>query len=173
MKLLYTLHDDVYPFSEYTHTRSISRAVLVNSKGEICLNHLLLDDSFGHRDYFELPGGGQEKGETLIATLKRELKEEVGVTIKDNIIPLGRVVDEYNLIKRINNNHYYLCYVDKYIKRNPQEYEKVYIHDQIWVDIDKAINLYENVDYISSPLGKLVVARELPILKLAKKIMQK
>ncbi|MCD8194778.1 MAG: NUDIX hydrolase [Coprobacillus sp.] len=173
MKLLYTLIDDVYPSCGYTHTRDISRAVLLNGKNEVCLNYLLLDDSFGHRDYYELPGGGKERGETLIQCLKRELKEEVGVIIKDNIIPLGRVVDQYNLIQRINNNHYYLCYVDSYVAKDPNEYEKTYINKQVWVDIDTAIELYESVDINKSPLGKLVVNRELPILKLARDIISK
>ncbi len=170
MKLLYKLEDTVYPYTGFTHTREISRCVLINNKnGKILLNHLVGDDKFGHRDYYELPGGGKEKGETLANALKREIKEECGYLVKDtSIIPLGRVIDAYNLINRVNDNHYYLCYIESQCDKKLLEYEKVLIKEQIWVSIDEAIRLYEGVDIVSSPLATLVINRELPILKLVR-----
>ncbi len=169
MKILYKLEDSVYPYTGFTHTRDISRCVLFNEKGEILLNHLVGDDKFGHRDYYELPGGGRDKGETLINTLKREIKEETGYLIKDEpIIALGRVIDAYNLIGRINNNHYYIAFIDSKGDKDLLEYEKVLIKEEIWVSLDEAINLYKSVDTVSSPLATLVINREFPILELVR-----
>ncbi|MCD8203510.1 MAG: NUDIX hydrolase [Coprobacillus sp.] len=169
MKLLYKLEDSIYPYMGFTHTRDISRCVLLNKEGKILLNHLVGDDKFGHRDYYELPGGGKEKGESLQAALKREIREECGYLIKDDsIIELGRVIDAYNLINRVNNNHYYLCYIDTQCEKKLLEYEKALIYEQVWVSIDEAISLYEGVDTLSSPLATLVINRELPILKLVR-----
>ena len=40
----------------------------------------LPDDSFGGK--YEIPGGGVEKGESVEQGLKREVKEETGLTVK-------------------------------------------------------------------------------------------
>ncbi|MCD8204232.1 MAG: NUDIX hydrolase [Coprobacillus sp.] len=169
MKILYKLEDNVYPYTGFTHTRDISRCVLFNEKGEILLNHLVGDDKFGHRDYYELPGGGKDKGETLTSALKREIKEEAGYLIKEeSIVPIGRVIDAYNLIGRINNNHYYIAYIDKRCEKDLLDYEKVLIREQIWVSLDEAISLYKSVDTNLSPLATLVINRELPILELVR-----
>ncbi len=172
MKLLYTLKDTVYPKTGENKPRKISRAVLLNKKNEVLLNHLVCDDpDFGYRNYYELPGGGVEKGETLIEGLKREIKEETGYDIDDSrIFPLGRVEDEYNTIHRYNINHYYVAFTTKKGKPSMLEYEKKWIAEQVWVSLDEAIRLEETTDTVASPLATLVVARELPILRLAKRM---
>ncbi|TAE40284.1 MAG: NUDIX hydrolase [Runella slithyformis] len=43
---------------------------------------LLLRYRYGDSDVFALPGGNPDRGETLIATLERELREELGVEIE-------------------------------------------------------------------------------------------
>ncbi len=172
MKVLLRLHDTVYPDNGHTNTRSTARGILFNDSGKLILNHLRCDDpDFGYRDYYEIPGGGVWPRETLFHALKRELVEETGVWIKDEVIPVGRVIDEYNVLKRINDNHYFICYADKSGESYMLQYEKDWIVEQVWVTIDEAIALYENVDTVKSPLGTLVVARELPILKRVKEIL--
>ncbi len=165
MKLLYSLKDNQFPDNGYNHTRSIVRAIVYNDKKEIALNYLLSDDKFGHRDYLETPGGGVEKGETLITALKRELREELGAEV-DNIEEIGRVEDYYNLIYRKNNNHYYLCHLTSLHEKHLTEKEKVWIQEVKWLDIDEAIRLMDNTKRTN--ISTLVINRELPILKIAR-----
>lgn len=168
MRLLYTHQDRQFPDNGYNHTRSIVRAVVYNDKFEVALNYLLGDDRFGHRDYYELPGGGVEKGETLLEAINRELKEELGATV-DNIEEIGRGVDFYNLIYRRNNNHFYLCHLVTTGEKHLTEKEKTLIAEVKWVSIDEAIFLVENT--VRTPISTLVIERELPILKIAKKMI--
>ena len=168
MKLLYSLKDNQYPDNGYTHTRSIVRGIVYNEKNQIALIHLYGDDKFGHRDYYETPGGGVEKGERLAEALQRELLEELGASI-DNIVEIGRVVDFYNLISRRNNNHYFLCHLVEFKEKHWTDMEKRFIQEIVWVDIKKAIDLYKNTPRTN--ISTLVINRELPILEIASQFL--
>ena len=54
-----------------------AKAIIV-AGGRILLNHC--QDSSG--DWYALPGGGQEQGETLTETLVRECREEIGTEVE-------------------------------------------------------------------------------------------
>ncbi|MDR1697827.1 MAG: NUDIX hydrolase [Erysipelotrichaceae bacterium] len=166
--LLGTMYDGEYPFNGITRTRETVRAVLVNHRtGKIALNHVVKekDDLFGPRDYYELPGGGKELGESLTDALFREIVEEVGFTSEITAV-IGRIDDYYNPIKQENHTYYYLC---KTISKIPNddlmnEYEKR-INTLVWVNIHKAIRLYEKMP--NTKLAKLIKQKELLILKRA------
>ena len=83
MKCINKLKDDQYELNKITHTRIISRAILINDENQICLLKIFGDDDFGHRDYLETPGGGVKENESLIDAAIREVKEEVGVEFKE------------------------------------------------------------------------------------------
>lgn len=53
--------------------RKAARAVILDNEGMVGLMHLK------KRGIFKLPGGGVDKGETIMQALIREVKEEVGV----------------------------------------------------------------------------------------------
>lgn len=173
MKLLYKLTDNQFEFKEINHSRKIVRAIVydINSK-KIVLTHLFCDDIFGHRDYYETPGGGVKANETLVEALKRELNEEIGIKEIINIEEIGRVIDYYNLINRENNNHYYLVYIDKNKLGVPhlEDKEKGLIDSLCWFSIDEAIGKYKST--IQTKIATLVIKRELPILHLAKKMLK-
>ncbi|MBQ5917855.1 MAG: NUDIX domain-containing protein, partial [Lachnospiraceae bacterium] len=64
-------------------------------------------------DYYKLPGGGIEEGESLEETLIREVKEESGLVVKTSSIK------EFGMVRRIEKgmiedifiqeNYYFLC----------------------------------------------------------------
>ena len=168
MKTILKLIDNEYPFTYIDHTRKVARAILVNEKKEVALNKLHGFDAFGSRNYYETPGGGFKKYETSKQAVKREVLEETGYEI-EIISPIGIVDDYYNLIHRHNRNFYFLCKTKKYVGKHLEEYESSMIEKLVWVDIDEAIKLYENMDV--SPVARLVINRELPILKKAKEML--
>lgn len=160
MKVLGRLIDNEYPNKGYDHVRQIVRCFVYNDNKEIALIYLLDDDIFGHRDLYETPGGGVKKGERLLTALKREIKEEIGADI-DSIIPLGRIIDFYNIINRENDNHYYLAHLknidNKEIHREP--YEISIFKGVEWIKYDKVIETYQKK--MHEPLGRLVANREI------------
>ena len=165
MKNVFHFEDHYYPKTYTDHIRIVVRAVVVNDKNEIALLHVVTDDKFGHRDCYELPGGGKKKNETLHQGVLREIKEETG--FEGKIIKfLAKVDDFYNLIHRNNHNYYYLVKAKKFTGLDREEYETKVIQELLFVDIDAAIKLVSEVD--DDGVGHLVKQRELPILKLAK-----
>ena len=164
------LKDDQYEEKEITHTRLISRAVVVNDENKVAILHIVRDDIFGAYDYYELPGGGLNGDETPEVGAVREIHEETGV-ISEIIAKLGVVTDYYNMINRQNINHYFLMKVQRIAHQHLDEYEYGMIKDVIWVDINEAINLFASMPHDGVSL--LVKRRELPILIEASKFINK
>ena len=169
MKLLADLQDDQYPHKQITHNRIITRGVILNDKNEVLLLHLVGDDIFGHRDLYETPGGGIKPNETLEESLLREIKEETGIET-EIIKPIGYVSDYYNLIGRHNNNYYYLLRFKKQGENHLEDYEKTIIKGMDWYSIDKAIELYKNMN--KDKLEILVSNRELPVMIEVKRLIE-
>ena len=170
MSIVLKFKDDQYMFTGVTHTREIVRAILIDEYNNVCLEKLLDDDGFGPRDYYETPGGGIKKGESHEEALHREIEEEVGYKC-EVLAHIADVHDYYNLIGRKNYNHFYLVRRLEKVKQHLEPDEKLRISKIIWVPIDQAIKLYENMQNVL--VGKIVKQRELPILKLAKEMLEK
>jgi len=162
--------DDQYLFNGITHTREIVRAILIDENNNVCIEKIKDDDGFGPRDYYETPGGGVKSGESHIDALHREIAEEVGYKC-EVLQHIADVHDYYNLIKRKNHNHFYLVKRLEKVEQHLEPDEKIRIEKILWVSIDKAIELYENMQDVL--VGKIVKQRELPILKMAKEILER
>lgn len=169
MQPLFKFKDDQYPFKGVTHEREIVRAILIDENNNVCIEKIKDDDGFGPRDYYETPGGGIKPNETHEEALKREIEEEVGFKC-EVICPIADVDDYYNLIFRKNHNHFYFVKRLEKVNQHLEPDEKIRIEKIIWVPIDEAIKLYENMQNVL--VGKIVKQRELPILKLAKKMLE-
>ncbi len=165
MKIIQKLTDDQYPFSYIDHVRKISRGVVFNEKNEVALVKLHGFDSFGERNYYELPGGGAQSKEKICDAFLREMEEEIGYQV-EIISPLGQVRDFYNFIHRENHNYYFVAKTKRWVGTKLDDYEKTMIEQIVWMPIDKAIETFQTMqDY---GCGILVKRRELPILRLAK-----
>lgn len=170
MKTILHLKDDQYPFTYIDQIREISRAVVFNDKGEIALTKLLADDKFGHRDYYELPGGGVQAEETHEQAVLREIEEEIGFA-GEIIAEIGQVIDFYNLIHRENHNHYFLVKAHAFVGTRMEEKEKHLIEKIVWVDIEEAKRLFSKMN--DTMLSVLVKRRESPILDIAADLLKK
>ena len=170
MPKVFKFKDDQYMFKGITHTREIVRAVLLDEHDNVCLEKLKDDDGFGPRDYYETPGGGIKPGESHDDALYREIREEVGYEC-EVIEHIADVHDYYNLIGRKNYNYFYLVRRLEKVEQHLEPDEKIRIEKIVWVPIDDAIKLYENMQNVL--VGKIVKQRELPILKMAKEILEK
>ncbi len=79
-----------YNLTDYDITEIVRRVkiLIINSNDEILLG-------YSHNNY-QFPGGHVEDGEELIQTVKRELREETGMTLNNlNIIPFARAIGYY------------------------------------------------------------------------------
>ena len=110
MKLLNIMDSDDYENCTRLAVRHSARAIIV-SDGRIAMIHSL------EKNYYKLPGGGIEPGESKEDALIRETLEETGL----HIVP--ETIKEFGYIHRIRkslkyedecfiqNNYYYFCEV--------------------------------------------------------------
>ncbi len=171
MKILHPLiKDNIYPkdFKEY-RKRDAVRGFIYNDLNQVALIHIKGLDEFGDRDHFEFPGGGIENGEDEIKALRREIKEEIGYEI-DNIEPIGIISNEYNLLKRIDIQHFYLAHSTKFVGQHLLDYEQKLFTEIVFYDIDDLINMYESFDVKN--VGRIVHKRDEIVAKYAINILK-
>lgn len=96
------------------------------------------------KEYFNFPGGGVEKGETIEQGVLRELKEETSIKAKINKLLYKHIYDDNS------EQHFYLC---NYISGKPKLAENSIenrkddlslgkdFHKPLWIKIDKLKNM--------------------------------
>ena len=163
------LQDAEWPFEYADHTRQITRAIVFDDLGYFYFVRVERDDDFGKATLIETAGGGVERGEDLERAIHREIKEELGAEI-DVVCRLGVVEDNYNLIHRHNVNHYYLCKVRSFGERHLTKDEAESFHlSTLKLSYEEAWQEYKT--RATTKLGRLIAAREMPILQRAKEIL--
>ncbi len=105
---------------------------------------LLLRYNYGGQDVYALPGGNPDKGETLPATIIRELREELGVTVRVGTMVLCGEV----MIDEVKNDVLHTVFQGEIIagtpELNPAETTALEV---VWQPVNalEELNLYPNV----------------------------
>lgn len=168
-ELLINLEDNEWNLEYIDHDRQIARAIVFDDEGYFYFVRAKRNDDFGKAILIETAGGGVETGEELKSAIKRELKEELGVSV-EIICKLGVVSDYYNLIHRHNINNYFLCRITDFgEKQLTKEEIEDFNLSTLKLKFDEAVKEYEKRS--ETRLGRLVANRELPILKYAKEVI--
>lgn len=156
------LQDGEWPYSYTDHDRQIVRAIVYDDGGFFYFVRAVRDDEFGAATLIETSGGGMEPGEEPEAALRRELREELGAEV-ELLCELGVVSDYYNLIHRHNINRYYLCRVLSFGEKHlmPDELERFHL-STLRLRFGEAKAEYR--ERSCTALGRLIAARELPVL---------
>ena len=165
MKLLFEIDFKDYNPNWNIVARPSARAIIIKN------NKVYMIHSSKY-DYYEFPGGGIEKGESMIDCLIRETKEEAGLVIKhESIKEFGYVhrihKDKYdNELTFVQDNNYYLCDVeDNMINQSLSEKEKDEGFILELVDINTVINVNRN--NIHGPENPLIIDRDTKVLEMA------
>lgn len=89
--------------------RNSAKAIVLHG-GRVLLNRCV--SRFG--DYYALPGGGQEQGETLLEAVRREVMEEAGLSVRPmRLSAICEIISE-NRPEGLNHKIYFvfLCALD-------------------------------------------------------------
>ena len=143
---------------------------IVIKDGNVAMMHSL------KYDYYKLPGGGIETGETYEETLVREVREESGlVVIKESIkefgyvrrIEKGKIEDIF-----VQENFYFLCDVEeKNVGQELDDYEEDEIFTLEFVSPDHAIYINQNADHkekVEQQTFSGMILRENRVLEIVK-----
>lgn len=163
------LKDEEWPYEYIDHHREIVRAIVFDDDDFLYFVRAVRGDEFGAATLIETSGGGVEKGEDLHTAIQRELREELGAEV-EVLCKIGVVEDYYNLIHRHNINNYFLCKVLSFGEKHLTEDEITSFHlSTLKLTYQQAVSEYQRCT--STKIGRLIVNRELPVLKRAKEIM--
>ena len=163
------LKDTEWPLEYIDHDRKIVRAIVFDDQENYYFVRAKRDDDFGKATLIETSGGGVEASEDLETALKRELKEELGAEV-EIMHKIGIVSDYYNLIHRHNINNYYLCKVTSFGEKHLTKDEIEDFHlSTLRLSYRDAEEEYQKC--AETKIGKLIAARELPVLRRAKVLL--
>lgn len=145
---------------EYSSTHFGVYGVCIKNKKILCIEK----NSGPYKGRYDLPGGSQILGESLVETLSREFKEETGLSISE--VKENRIYDVFVRENKDNNlvHHIFALYTVKYDENSqitiPElvQNERNDSNGTKWIDFSslhqenaspillKAVNVFNNAD---------------------------
>lgn len=134
--------------------RETARAAIFDEDRRIAIIHVT------KYKFFKLPGGGIEKGESVIEALRRECKEEVGCDI-EILEEVGKVT-EHRKRSALKQTSY--CYTAKQVgKRETPHLTEDEIEEGVvvtWMSVEEAMQKIEQSMSTDDYKGSYIVRRE-------------
>lgn len=143
--------------NELYSVRRAARAIILRGD-KIALMYVQKDN------YYKLPGGGIEEGESIQEALIREVAEEANASIKIDR-PIGFIIEYRNHFKQLQISYCFLTtYVedDVWHKRTDEE-ERIGLSLN-WVRLEEALTLIKTTEP-KNYVGKLIRERDYEFLK--------
>jgi ADP-ribose pyrophosphatase len=164
MKLLATIGSQDNNIEKY-RTRSSVRTVLVDDTNKVAILYV------NEHNYYKIPGGGVEEGETPEEAAVREALEESGCNCTISKL-LGKTISYINEWDSIDHSVGYIARATG-AKSDPRfdawELERNF--ELIWVDnLDTAIEIFEGSTTANSG-GRVMQERDLLFLKTARDVL--
>ncbi len=155
---------EVYNLEKIYTVRKASRAILVNNLNQIALLNVTKNT------YHKLPGGGIEKGESIIEALNREVMEEVGAKI-DIDSEIGTIIEYRDRFKQLQISYCFLAKVNEIVDTPSFTKDELAAGFQLkWVKFEDARTIIES-DKPNDYMGKFIQKRDLAFLTQVYKIM--
>lgn len=145
MRELFVLDKKNYNPNGSVFSRPSVRGIILRD-GKIAMMHSI------KYDYYKLPGGGIESGESLEETLIREVREESGLVVKPETIR------EFGYVRRIEkgqfedifvqDNYYFICEAEEIIvSQELDDYEAEEQFTLEFVSVTEAIRVNETANH--------------------------
>jgi len=144
MKILVEMHEadlglESSEKPERYQVRRATRAVVFDAQGNVALSHV------DKGDYWKIPGGGVEEGESVEDALRRECREEAGVEIEIGE-PIGIIIEWRDAWEQLQISY---CYrVSVVGEKNTPEYDEGEQEKKFsshWMSYDEALQKFGNV----------------------------
>lgn len=86
--------------------RESARAIIIENNKVLTVFRRKIDEEGNVKEYYVIPGGGIEEGETNEETVVRELKEELGLEINIlgyiGVVEKDKTIEHYFHVERVN-----------------------------------------------------------------------
>ena len=164
MRLLFELDKRDYEDCTHSFARNSARSIIISNK-KLAMIHSI------QYDYYKFPGGGIEHGESPVAAMVRETREEAGLVIKPE------TVKEYGYVHRIQksdkdatecfiqDNYYYLCQAeDEVVAQNLDNYEAK--ENYVLEYVAPQIAIMKNRSVSQSPYNPMMFEREARVIEM-------
>ena len=164
MRLLFEMDKKDYDRCTHTFQRDSARSIIIRDR-KIAMIHSL------KYDYYKFPGGGIEKGESVVDAMILETREEAGLVV------IPETVREYGYVHRVQrsdkdhsecfvqDNFYYLC--DALADTASQDLDEYEARESYRLEfIDPAVAILKNRNVTNSPYNRVMFEREALVLEM-------